>query len=239
MTQNSQSMENMDVKNMCHYCHKIFSRSDSLARHIDKSCRARKSLDDSKEKMFQKLLIEHNELIKRIDILEKENKKYKHVVKNNIQIQNNVFNIKMIPFGKEDISSITNRTYKQIIDRGFMSIPAFVEKIHFDKNKPEFQNIYISNMRDDYILVFDGNDWKLSNKTDTLDTLYNEKFCILENKFQELIDDLPENVISKFRRFLNKSDDDNTKNGIKKELKLILYNHRKLVENTRKSLQQP
>jgi len=79
----------------------------------------------------------------------------KHI--NNIQTQNNItqnntFNI--LAFGKEDLSHITDDTYKKIINKGFKSVPALVDAIHFNKDKPENHNIYISNIRDDYILVF-------------------------------------------------------------------------------------
>lgn len=117
-----------------------------------------------------------------------------------------------------------------------MSVPALVEKVHFDKNKPENQNIYMSNMRNDFVLVYDGNDWKLVNKDEVLDELYDDKVCILENKFQELIDKLPERIIDKFKKFLDKADNDSTKENIKTDLKLLLYNNRKMVESTRKLL---
>jgi hypothetical protein len=236
-----------EIKNECKYCHKSFSRQDALSRHIDKYCKAKKSLDDSKEQLFQRLLAEHDELMglmAEVKQLKKENKEFKQIIaqQTNIQTQNNTIhntlNIKLVAYGKEDISAIPVQVYKQLINKGFMSVPALVEKVHFDKNKPENQNIYMSNMRDDYILIYDGEDWKLTDKKETLDGLYDEKVYILENKFQELIKELPEPVITKFKRFLDKADNDSTKDGIKKELRLMLYNHRKLVESTRKLIAQ-
>lgn len=234
---------------MCNYCKRIFARKDILSRHLVDRCKVKKSMDDSKEQLFQKLLSEHEEVVKRLNIqdeqiktqnerlkaLETENKEYKQIIgtQTNIQTQTNI-NIKLVAYGKEDLSSISDQLYIQLLNQGFMSVPALVEKVHFDKNKPENQNIYIPNMRDDYVIVYDGEDWKLCDKTYTLNSLYDDKVYILDTKFQELIKDLPEKVITKFKRFLDKSEDDDTKNNIKKELKLMLYNHRKLVKATRK-----
>jgi hypothetical protein len=234
---------------MCNYCKRIFARKDILNRHLVDRCKVKKSMDETKEQLFQKLLAEHEEFAKQLNIqserikaLETENKEYKQIIgtqnntQTNIQTQN--INIKLVAYGKEDLSSISDQTYMQLINKGFMSVPALVEKVHFDKNKPENQNIYIPNMRDDYVLVYDGEDWKLCDKTDAINTLYDEKVYILDTKFQELFKKLPETAISKFKRFLDKSENDETKNGIKKELKLMLYNHRKLVKETRKLVTQ-
>ena len=37
-----------------------------------------------------------------------------------------------------------------------MSIPALVEYVHFNKDIPEYNNVYISNMRDNYVMIYDG-----------------------------------------------------------------------------------
>jgi hypothetical protein len=62
------------------------------------------------------------------------------------------------------------------------------------------------------------------------------KSDILTTKFDELFKRLDEVTIKKFRRFLESKDDDDTINSIKKDLKLIMYNKRKIVENTRNQI---
>ena len=43
-------------------------------------------------------------------------------------------------------------------------------------------------------------------------------------------------TINKFNRFLDKKDDDAIINSIKKDLKLMMYNKRKIVENTKNQI---
>ena len=43
-------------------------------------------------------------------------------------------------------------------------------------------------------------------------------------------------TIRKFNRFLDQKDDDAIINSIKKDLKLMMYNKRKIVENTKNQL---
>jgi molecular chaperone DnaK (HSP70) len=116
------------------------------------------------------------------------------------------------------------------------STPALVEKLHFDKNLPENHNVYISNLRDDYVLMYDGKIWRLKDRDDALQQLYEDKSDILETKFEELIEKLDDQTIRMFNRFLKIKDTDDEKiKIIKKELKKTLYENREIKIKTRKS----
>ena len=138
---------------------------------------------------------------------------------------NNIHNeIKIIAYGKEDLSFISDDNYRLLLNKGFKSVQNLVEYIHLNQNKPENQNIYISNMRDNYILIYDGNQWQLKEREDVLQEMIENKTDILNEKFDELIKTLDESTIKKFKRFLDEKDEDRVVDQIKKELKLILYN---------------
>ena len=236
------------TKLKCGYCGGIFSRKDALIRHINGRCPIKKTDDAYKEKLLEKLIKQLEEkdarikekdkiidnLVARFENIEKKLDNSTHIgTQNNIDKQQiNIINL--VPFGKEDINQITESEYRRILIRGMNSVPAFVEKLHFDKNKPENHNVYISNMRDDYVLVYDGIKWRLKNRDDTLQQLYDEKSDILETKFEELIERLDEPTIKMFRRFLKAKDsDDAVIKHIKKELKTILYDNRDMIKNAR------
>jgi hypothetical protein len=229
----------VEDKLVCNYCHEKFSRSDSLNRHIREYCKVKKSDDDTKEQLLQKLLNEHENMKQRIQTLEEKNKEYQKIINTqnntqNINIKDSTINFNVSPYGNEDTSFISEETFKKIINKGFNSVPALVDEIHFNKNKPENHNIYISNLRDDYVLVFDGNDWNLETKESVLTNMYYANSDILELKFKEFFDKLDKYTIKKFERFINKKDDDTVINDIKKDLKVLLYNRRKIVSTTRK-----
>ena len=161
----------------------------------------------------------------KINSLEKENDNYKHIINNN--------NIKLLAFGKEDMTHIVDEVYKKILNKGFKSVPTLVEHVHFNKNKPENHNIYISNIRTNYVLIYDGEDWKLKERDDILQQLMEDKTEILTGKFDELLTHLDEASIKKFQRFLDNQDENGVITGIKNDLKLMLYNNRKMPETTR------
>jgi len=235
------------IEIQCNYCHNIFSRQDALIRHLNSRCKVKSRLDEGKETMLNEMV----ELKKKFNDLEEltkaylqENIKYKQLVETqnntniqtqnntNIQTQNNTQNI--MSFGKEDTSCIPENIVKKSLNMGFLSTINFIEHLHFDVNRPEYHNIYMSNMRNDNILIYDGNDWILKSKKDILDQLYYRNTDTLETKFQELINELPPDTIKKFGKFIEEKDDDEVINNIKNELKLLIYNKRGIVEKTRK-----
>jgi uncharacterized C2H2 Zn-finger protein len=65
-------VEGNGSKKVCNYCKKVFSRQDSLSRHITKHCKVKKSQDNEKESLLQKLL---EEMRKQNKKMEEQNKK--------------------------------------------------------------------------------------------------------------------------------------------------------------------
>jgi hypothetical protein len=152
--------------------------------------------------------------------------------------QNNIKNlhINLIAHGKEDLSFITEDHLKKILYKGFKSIENLTQIVHFDKNRPENHNIYISNIKDTYVMTYDGEDWKLIDREKCLTDIYDEKSDYLVEKFEELEDKLDEQTMKRFGNFLSKKDDDKIIEQTKREIKLILYNNRKIPEETRRLL---
>jgi hypothetical protein len=243
------------IKYICIYCNVIFSTNSNMNKHV-KIYKVKKQQDNDKEDLLQKLIEEMkkqsekmdkmNEIIKQnneeISKLKTENIRY--VQNNNTNIakqlnQQNIINgnINLLAFGKEDMTHIVDEVYKKILNKGFKSVPTFVEYVHFNKKKPENHNVYISNMQTNYALVFDGDDWKLKERDDILQQLIDEKTEILSVKFNELVAKLDEHTIRKFQRFLNQSDEGDVISRIKGDLKLLLYNNKKIPEGTRELLE--
>lgn len=58
----------------------------------------------------------------------------------------------------------------------------------------------------------------------------------MENKFDEFYDTLDNKSQEKFNNFLNEADTDLVMNSIKENIKLLLYNKREIIKNTKKIL---
>ena len=202
---------------------------------------------DNLQKQNEIIIEENQELKNKMHKLENKTKNINKCTINNSNninntidksnnINNNTINIQLVAYGKEDYDKLTDKEYQIIINKGYKSIQEMVKSLHFNKNRPENHNIYISNIRDNYVMIYDGNKWELRNRKETIEELYIAKKDILVDKFDELLKKLPEYVIDKFERFINDEQDDKIKEGILEELKLILYNNKNIPLKTKERL---
>ena len=172
-------------------------------------CKIKKKLEDKEREL--------EEAKKEIDQL----KRSQHVTYNN--------NITLIAHNKQpDLSHLTNKDYVKIMNRGFNSVPKLIEAIHFNPKKPENHNVYIPNIKNKYAMVWNGNKWELNNQDDVIEDMYEENSDILIDKLDELCNN--PKIRKKFKRFIDKKEEDDIRNKIKEDIKLLLYNNKNLVK---------
>ena len=238
----------------CKFCNRQLFNKDSLNKHL-KVCNEKikteevnnsmkelidilnKQLDDVKQEQNIKDNKYQKELEKRDLFLENQNKQINELIKkagiihnNNINIQNN---FKLLSYKDTDTSHLSDNDIKKCLGHNNLCVPHLVQKLHFNPTKPENHNIYISNIKNNYVMKYDGEQWNLENQNEAIETLIDDKQLILEQKLEEWIENgknYPE-IMDKFNRYIDKRDNDNVLNIIKEEIKLILFNNRHLVKN--------
>jgi hypothetical protein len=225
---------------ICNYCFYIFTRKDSLSKHLKKYCKIKKQDDNEKETIYQQLLNEHlnikneNETIKtKLIEIEKKLSKNKTINNNTNNINNGTINnIQIVAHGKEDLSQIKENVIIQLVKRGWRSVPMFTEYLHCNDKFPEQKNIYINDINRQYCMVYNGTGWLLKDKTETIDELYQTKYDFLEENFNTYYDQLEDYQQRSFKKFikLHKEDKPFVKK-IKEELKTLLYNKRNKILN--------
>ena len=232
--------QNSTFSNQCKYCDKLFSRSDSLARHY-KKCKEKIKTDQANHYMEElvKLLNEKDNKISKYDLeLEEKNKQIIELIqKAGIQnsgtiVQNIQNNIKLLAYNKTDISDLTDNDFIRCFNHNNMCVPHLLKRIHFNRKKPENHNVFLSNLKSGYIMLYDGKQWITYNRDEVIDDMFDEKHDILEQKYEEWVDvgkDYPI-IYYKFRRYLEKMNNDVVMKKIKDEMKLVLYNNRNIVK---------
>lgn len=125
----------------------------------------------------------YTNLQKRISTLEKSIANKKNIgnigtistINNYNTTVTNQVNIQIENFGNESISHIKEKQKRDILNSPNMALRSLLEHVHFNANKPEFQNIKWTNMQKPLILIKrkDGinNGWSLDNKDETLEEL--------------------------------------------------------------------
>lgn len=220
----------------CKYCDKPFRHMQSMYYHIKYTCKKNKDEDVKELVRLMNLQLEQqrNQLLKKDEQIEKLSKQIEKLmdklqmpnVTNNI-IQHN--NINLLSYKDTDISHLTDKDYIQSIKQVTFCVKHMIEQIHFNPTKPENMNIYISNMKDKYLMVYEDGNWNLKTKNAELDTLYENKEMMIEEWLDEGQHKYPE-LREKFVQYLNNKENDETMNMVKEEIKLMMYNKKKAIE---------
>ena len=214
----------------CKYCDKRFGFRQSMNRHIKYTCT--KNKDEDLKELVRLMNIQIEQQKNELQSQKQEFNKKIDKLMGKLEVGNTfntaiVNNIQLLGYRQTDVSHLTDEDYRRCIKRVNHCVKSMIEKVHFNPLKPENMNIYISNIKEKYIMVYDGVNWNLANKKDELDRLYEEKEMMLE----EWLDSNPdEELKKKFMKYLDNKDNDECLNRIKEEIKLLLYNKQNMLQ---------
>lgn len=214
----------------CKYCDQSYRHKSSLSKHVKYSCTKNKDEDLTElvRLLNQQLEQQKQEFTKKIDAQSKQIEKLMGKLEIHGSFNTtNIQNIHLLAYRASDVSHLTDQDYRTCLKKVNYCVKNMIEKVHFNPSKPENMNIYISNIKDKYIMVYDGSNWTLANKKEEIDRLYEEKEMMLE----EWLETNPEKELKdKFMKYLNNKESDECLNRIKEEIKLMLYNNQKMLE---------
>ena len=219
-TAESQPRENFS----CEYCEQKFSFKQSMYRHIKYRCT--KNKDEDLKELVRLMNLQLQQKDKEIDTKQKQIDKLMTKLEININTTHIQNNITLLAYKDTDISHLTDKDYSSCIKQVNFCVKKLIEKIHFNPEKPENMNFYISNLKDKYLMVYDGN-WNIKNKNE-LNYMYDEKEMMLEQWLSEEQHKYPE-LKEKFDRYLHNKEDDDTLNMIKEDIKLMMYNNKGMI----------
>jgi hypothetical protein len=220
----------------CKYCEQGYKHKSSLSKHIKYSCTKNKTedltelvrllnlqLEQQKNEFETKLQTQTKQIEKLMDKLEINN----YTNSNNTIINNVTNNINLLNYKDTDTSHLTNIDYKKCLEKASRCVLKLIEKVHFNPDKPENMNIYISNMKNNYMMMYKENKWNLVTKEE-MDSVYNHKEDLIIEWFNLNKDP---DLIKYFERYMNLKDDKPTVETIQEEYKLLLFNNRDLIKN--------
>ena len=209
----------------CIYCDKTFERKFNLTRHIN-IC---------KNRFVQKQDTVYTESEKDMIIASKD--RIIQELKNQIEVllknqgNNNVHNnityntsIVLNAFGKENTSYITKDYISGLINSGpINSIPKLLEHIHFNPEHIENHNIKIPNRKQGYAEIYNGKDWEISDRKQTIENMTDKAFSILNNHY------IGGNEYMNSFKKLYESNDINLNKRLQKDTEIMIFNSQKKV----------
>ena len=221
----------------CKYCGKKYKYRSGLSKHVRYSCDKNKD-EDLKEfvklmneqltQIKDELSIKNKEIEKRDKLINKLSTKLQ--INNNNCIINNT--IQLLNYKDTDLSHLTDNDYISSILKMNNCVKFLTEKIHYNPNKPENMNIFISNLKNDYVTVYENGQWVLKND---FQNVYEHKEIMIEEWIEKEQDNYPE-LRDKFYKYVNNKENDNILNNIKEDIKLMMYNNKNKVKENQKNI---
>ena len=243
------TLDNIKKKYNCSKCNKLFNNYQNRWKH-EKICKLKniQSVVDNNELVelkntiseLKELILQHAKIHPKT--LQKINKQ---LINNNNNSSNsnnttntNIINNTYVKFGSVQHSSVLNESaILNILHKPFGSLEESIKLIHFNKKLPEYNNIYITNMKDTLAYIFDGTQFISVRKNDILDELIDNHRDQIENSFEEFKSKLSDVRIRRLETFLDLINNDGEKyidghNRIYKnykvykmeDIKMLLYN---------------
>jgi len=209
----------------CENCNREFNTRQSKSKH-KKKCTVNN--DNKIEQLEEKNKILEdtiNELKKQVStILEEKGKihhktlqKINNQLTNNINNNGNINNGKIInntyvKFGDVDYQKILdNKQVKHILNQQFMSLEESIKLVHFNKDLPEYNNVFITNMRDDIGYIFNGTEFISIKKNEMLNELIDSHVKEINLSLEKHKNKLNEKYVNRLEKFLDMLNDDDTK----------------------------
>jgi len=238
-----------EKKFKCERCEATFQTKQNLLGHMNrqKPCELKDpTLEEIELRLlFEQLKAEHlqqqeeNEDLKiKIDKLENQPNTTNNIQNNNTINNNVTINV----YGKEDTSHITDAIVLSCFDDFDKSIEKYFGMRHFSKKMQGNHNLYISNMRDGYMMVFNTAKWNIVNKEVTLKKMYYEIKEILSNEWDRMRNKnaVAPHIKSIYPRFIEHEIDDEREKQFQTascdKMACMAYNNRKFPMQIKKQM---
>ena len=211
-----------DVKKYyCNICNKNFNDRSNKWKH-EKKCTVNN--DNKIEKLEEKNKILEdtiNELKKQVSTILDEKGKIHHktLQKINNQLTNNgninngkIINNTFVKFGDVDYQRILdNKQVKHILNQQFMSLEESIKLVHFNKDLPEYNNVFITNLRDDIGYIFNGTEFLSIRKNEMVNELIDTHIKEINLSLEKHKNNLNQKYVTRLEKFLDMLNDDDTK----------------------------
>jgi hypothetical protein len=202
---------------ICSICNKNFNDRSNKWKH-EKKCK------ETNQNEIEDLKNTINEMKEQIASILKEKGKIHHKtlqkinnqltnINNNGNINNGkIINNTYVKFGDVDYQRIlNNKQVKHILNQQFMSIEESIKLIHFNKDLPEYNNVFITNMRDDIGYIFNGKEFISVKKNEMINELIDSHIKEINLSLEKHKNNLNEKYVTRLEKFLDMLNDDDTK----------------------------
>jgi len=199
----------------------------------------------STDKHSEQLKIENENLKLKYKLLKVQNKQPINNTTNNT-ISNNINNNKITinMYGNETLTHLTDDFFKSCFEKVKGSVEKLFERKHFSLNMQRNHNVYISNMRDNHLMIYEDGQWNIANKEITLNKMYYDTKDNLSVAYDRMCKDkiLILRLVNAFRWFVEDDIPEKEENVFKKisidAMACMAYNNREYPMEIKKQMEE-
>jgi hypothetical protein len=145
---------------------------------------------------------------------------------NNNTINNNIINKTYVNFYEPiDYKILSKKEIINIISKPWKSLEESIKTIHFNKKLPEYNNILITNLKDNTAYIFDGTKFSAVSKKEAINDLITSHMDEIESSATEYGEIISEHKLRNLNSFID-TIGDNDKKFIHETLKKTYPNYR-------------
>lgn len=224
----------------CKYCLKSFTTRQSMYRHIKYACKRNKD-EDFKElvKLMNEKLKEQNSMIESMETqIEKRDKQIirlsqklqiNHIQNIQHNTNNNNIHLHLNSYKNTDLSVFNDEDFLECLKKYKNCVVKAIEKIHLNPDHPQNMNLYISNIKENYIMMYDDGKWILKDRNKELKRIYEDKEEFLD-EWVEAKKKIDPNIIEMFNRYLEMKDkNESLIKDLLKDVKMMIYNNKEKI----------
>jgi hypothetical protein len=202
-------------KYYCKYCNSEFNSRQSKSRHEKKFCHKKLTIVEKQNNDLKKKLEEQQKQIAKLITEKKENS--------------------TLPYNDTNKDFLTDDMISQCMERQNRCVPEMIKLVHFNNKHPENMNLCIRNLKNKFMIIYDGNDWIIKDRDDMFDKLISDSEKMLQTKFMQWYSDKNKRgqykkALDKFEKYINISSNKDLIDNVKKELKIMCYNLKNKID---------
>ena len=210
--ENTRNNEETNIKKIynCKYCNKKFSYKQSKSDHERNYCKNKNNIIEENELLKKELANMKDQMSIILNKYTKIHHKTLQKINNNLinNTNNGIINNTIVKFGNEQLSTLlTKKDMCNITNKICLCIEESIKTVHFNKKLPEYNNIFITNMRDSTAYIFDGSNFILTSKTEVINNMIASHLENIEDYLEDA--EISENKYNKITNFLKHLNNEN------------------------------
>jgi hypothetical protein len=239
---NKQCDSNKNKEYKCKKCNKVFIHFQNRWRH-EKTCKNKEQIITIDKNQFDNLQNKIKELENKIGNGSVTNNNSGTINNNSGTVNNNsgTINNVYVKFQRVSYEKILSKNeILKILNHKWLSIEESIKTIHFNDKFPEYNNIYVTNLRDNIGYTFNGKQFVATDKNEMVNDLIDSHIFEISVAIDKYKPKLNERVLDALKKFIKRIEDldtsirdcnnnnkkySNYKSFTNNSIKKILYNY--------------